>query len=468
MLNKLQISIIYSAFSLLVFIIPIKLFTQIGIAIYVVSIILLLFQCRKQTNKKDYLIFLFVSALTIFIGMYIIENTIFTVFNFSFFSVAALLCTFFYSEKRIDSSRQTIKEPLIEYDRNKSVTNLYPENDIIKQENTDGYIQEWEERLIIWESNLNKKFEDKFSVFSESVNEVYDNQNYVIKILQEERESLVSFKSNLEIENLKLEKSQKVINEKFNHASLQLKKEKEKRSEAENMNLNLTQEKRIIIERDDKNTQRIIHLQKALEGNKKGQEEYELIYQELQDAKNKKNMYSQKINEKENEIFYQTQLASQAIEDSEELERKLKNIGEKKDGINKKYKSLLAENDNLRKKIERQDQAEEHSRKNLVKQWEIEYPNFKFESQVIKEFLQFKDVESRALFSHELGKLHYAENPNERNRSKLKSKDGTPLHLGFTTRDNQVYRINYKVVKNQKYKIILTDIYKKGTKKYKQ
>lgn len=468
MLNKFQISIIYSAFSLLVFIIPIKLFTQIGIVIYLVSIILLLFQCRKQTNKVDYLIFLFISALSIFFGIYVLKSIIFTVFNFSFFSVAALLCTFFYSEKKIDNSEKIIEEPHIESDRNKKVTNLYTENDIIKQENTDGYIQEWEERLIIWESNLNKKFEDKFSVFSESVNEVYDNQNYVIKVLQEERESLVSFKTNLEMENLKLEKSQRVINEKFNYASLQLQKERKKRSEAENVNLNLTQEKGIIIERNEKNTQRIIHLQKALEDNKKGQGEYELIFQELQDAQNKKNMYSQKINEKENEILYQTQLASQAIEDSEELERKLKNIGEKKEGINKKYKSLLAENDNLRKKIERQDQAEEHSRKNLVKQWEIEYPNFKFESQVIKEFLQFKDVESRALFSHELGKLHYAGNPNERNRSKLKSKDGAPLHLGFTTRDNQVYRINYRVVKNQEYKIILTDIYKKGTKKYKQ
>lgn len=468
MLNKFQISIIYSAFSLLVFIIPIKLFTQIGIVIYIVSIVLLLFQCRKQTNKTDYLIFLFVSALSIFIGIYVIKNTIFTIFNFSFFSVAALLCTFFYAEKAINSTRQIIKEPVINSDKNKNITNLFSENNIIKQENTDGYIQEWEKRLIIWESNLNKKFEDKISVFSESVNEVYDNQNYVIKILQEERESLISFKSNLEMENLELENSQRAINEKFNCATLQLQKEKEKRSDAENVNLNLKQEKEIIIERDEINTKKIIDLQKALENNQKGQEEYQIIYQELQDAKNKKNIYSQKINEKENEIIYQIQLASQAIEDSEELECKLKSIGDKKEEINIKYKNLLVENENLRKKIEKQDQAEEHSRKNLYKQWEIEYPNFKFESQVIKEFLQFKDVESRALFSHELGKLHYAGNPNERNRSKLKSKDGAPLHLGFTTRDNQVYRINYRVVKNQEYKIILTDIYKKGTKKYKQ
>ena len=122
----------------------------------------------------------------------------------------------------------------------------------------------------------------------------------------------------------------------------------------------------------------------------------------------------------------------------------------------------------MKKRIERQNRSEETSRKNLLKQWKIEYPNFEFHPSVIKGFLQFKDVESRALFLHELGELHYAESPHERNRSKLKSKDGVVLHLGFTTKDNQVYRINYEVRTNPEYKIVLTDIYKKGSKKYKQ
>lgn len=424
------------------------------------------FQCRKQTRKLDYLGFIFVCAITVFLGVYILENTMFALFNFSFYSIAAMLCTFFY--RPMQKSQIVKSESLSVLDHSGNDAELLYSDKTNEIKNSNNYIQEWEDKLKDLELDLSKRFEDKILNLSESMNDVYHNQNYVIQILQDERKKLVTFKSKLEKKNEQLEHSQIAINKNFNQASQQLQKEIAKRITAESTNLDLVKEKERIVTRDKVNSERIIHLQETLEKFKKGEEKYELIHKELRDARSKKDMYSQKIRDKDEEIYYQTEMISEALTESELLEEKLKDIEKEKELINTKYENLLSENDDLKKRIERQNQVEETSRKNLLKQWKIEYPNFEFHPSVIKEFLQFKEVESRALFLHELGELHYAENPHERNRSKLKSKDGVVLHLGFTTKDNQVYRINYEIRTIPKYKIVLTDIYKKGSKKYKQ
>lgn len=466
MLSKFQITIIYFSYSLLIFVIPINYFLKIGIIFYLISVIFLFFQCRKQTGKLDYIGFIFICALTVFLGVYILENTMFALFNFAFYSIAAILCTFFYHP--MQKSPTVKSEPLSVLDYSNKDTELLYTDETNEITDSRDSIQEWEDRLKELELDLSKKFEDKILNLSESMNDVYHNQNFVIQILQNEREELVNFKTRLEKKNEQLEHSQIAINKNFNQASKQLQKEIAKRITAESTNLDLVKEKERIITRDKVNSERIIHLQEILEKYKKGEEKYEQIHKELRDARSKKDMYSQKIKDKDKEIYYQTEMISEALTESELLEVKLKDIEKEKELINTKYENLLSENDTLKKRIERQNRSEEISRKNLLKQWKIEYPNFEFHPSVIKEFLQFKDVESRALFLHELGELHYAESPHERNRSKLKSKDGVVLHLGFTTKDNQVYRINYEVRTNPEYKIVLTDIYKKGSKKYKQ